>query len=298
MSARLAERTASPTTGQGPSGPSFALALGGGGARGFAHIHVIEALDELGIRPSIISGTSIGAIIGAGVASGMSGREIHDFAEYTLGQTAEVVSRIWRARPSSISEMIDGGVRIGQFNVERILRSFLPEAMPKTFAELKIPLRVTATDYYAHETVVLEEGDLALALAASSALPAVFRPIEHQGSLLIDGGFSDPVPFDLLHGRADIVIAVDVVGAPMPGPEKLPNAIDLTIGASQILMQQIVSMKLEKWRPQVLLRPPVAKFKVLDFLKIGNVLSESRPIREETKRAIDAALKELERKAV
>jgi NTE family protein len=298
MPARLADRTAVPGAGGNSSGPSFGLALGGGGARGLAHIHVIEALDELGIRPSIISGTSIGAIVGAGVASGMSGREIHEFAEESLGRTAEVLSRIWRARPASIAEMIDGGVRIGQFNVERILRSFLPDRIPATFADLEIPLRVAATDYYAHEPVLLEEGDLALALAASSALPAVFRPVQHRGRLLIDGGFSNPVPFDLLRDRADVVIAVDVIGAPLPGTEKLPNAIDLTIGASQILMHQVVSLKLETWRPRILLRPAVSKFKVLDFLKIGNILTESRAIREETKRAVEAALEEMERKTV
>ena len=151
MSTRLIDRDAVVASNGPPqSGPRIGLALGGGGARGLAHIHVIEALDELGIRPSIISGTSIGSIVGAGVASGMSGREIHQFAEETLGQRAEVLTRIWRSRPTSISELMDGGVRIGQFNIERIVRSFLPEAIPKTFAELKIPLRVTATDYYAH----------------------------------------------------------------------------------------------------------------------------------------------------
>lgn len=272
------------------SGPRIGVALGGGGARGLAHIHVIEALDELGIRPSIIAGTSIGSIVGAGVASGMSGRDIHHFAEETLGQTAEVLTRIWRSRPSSISELMDGGVRIGQFNIERILRSFLPEAIPKTFAELKIPLRVTATDYYAHEMVVLEEGDLALALAASSAIPAVFRPIQHEGRLLVDGGFTNPVPFDLLRDLADIVIAVDVVGAPVAESHKMPNTIDLTIGASQILMHQVVAMKMKEWRPDILLRPAVSRYKFLDFLKIASVLEGSRSIREETKHAVEAAI--------
>jgi len=296
MSTRLIDRDAVVASNGPPqSGPRIGLALGGGGARGLAHIHVIEALDELGIRPSIISGTSIGSIVGAGVASGMSGREIHQFAEETLGQRAEVLTRIWRSRPTSISELMDGGVRIGQFNIERIVRSFLPEAIPKTFAELKIPLRVTATDYYAHETLVLEEGDLALALAASSAIPAVFRPVQHEGRLLVDGGFSNPVPFDLLRDRADIVIAVDVVGAPVAENRKIPNTIDLTIGSSQILMHQVVALKMKEWRPHILLRPAVSRFKVLDFLKIASVLEGSRSIREETKLAVEAAIAQFEK---
>jgi NTE family protein len=293
MPARLADRNTTPAA--PASGPSLALALGGGGARGLAHIRVIEALDELGIRPTVISGTSIGAIIGAGVASGMSGRDIHEFAEETLGQTAEVLSRIWRARPSSISEMMDGGMRLGQFNVERILRSFLPRSLPVTFEELAIPLRVTATDYYAHETVVLEEGDLVHALAATSALPAIFRPVRHGGSLLVDGGFTNPVPFDLVRGRADIVVAVDVIGAPVQESDRLPSAIELSIGASQILMHQVVSLKMQEWRPRILLRPPVSKFKVLDFLKIASVLEETWSIKEETKRAVEAAMAEFEK---
>ena len=294
MPARLADRKNAPPKGREHSGPTVGVALGGGGARGLAHIHVIEALDEMGIRPTVMAGTSIGSIIGAGVAAGMSGRDIHEFAEETLGQKAEVLSRIWRARPSSISELVEGGVRLGQFNVERILRSFLPESIPGTFAELAIPLRVAATDYYAHETLVMEEGDLPRALAASSAIPAVFRPIQHRGRLLIDGGFSNPVPFDLLRDRADIVIAVDVVGAPVAESPKIPNTIDLSIGASQTVMQQVVALKLKEWRPHILLRPAVSRYKVLDFLKIANVLESSRSIREETKRAVEAAFEGIE----
>src|SRR3954471_24263186 len=84
------------------SGPSFAVAFGGGGARGLSHIHVIEVLDELGIRPTAIAGSSIGAIMGAGMAAGMSGKDIHAYARSVLSRRAEVVTRMWRARPGSI----------------------------------------------------------------------------------------------------------------------------------------------------------------------------------------------------
>ena len=106
--------------------PSFAIAFGGGGARGLAHIHVIEALDELGIRPVAIAGTSIGAIMGAGMAAGMTGKHIHDYARSILSRRAEVASRMWSARPGSLTEMV-GGLRVSQFNVERILHAFLPQ---------------------------------------------------------------------------------------------------------------------------------------------------------------------------
>ncbi|RUZ50975.1 patatin-like phospholipase family protein, partial [Mesorhizobium sp. M7A.F.Ca.US.007.01.1.1] len=84
--------------------PTFGIAFGGGGARGLAHIHVIEALDELGIKPVAIAGSSIGAIMGAGMASGMAGKDIHDYARSILGRRAEVASRMWRARPGTIAE--------------------------------------------------------------------------------------------------------------------------------------------------------------------------------------------------
>ena len=178
--------------------PTFAIAFGGGGARGLAHIHVIEALDELGIRPVSIAGSSIGAIMGAGMASGMTGREIHDYARSILMRRAEVASRMWRARPETLGEMVRGGLRVTQFNVERIVKAFLPEQVPDTFDALQIPLKVTATDFFGHHSTVFSSGDLNVALAASAAIPAVFRPVHHGGRLLIDGGIYNPCPFDLL----------------------------------------------------------------------------------------------------
>lgn len=275
--------------------PSFAVAFGGGGARGLAHIHIIETLDELGIRPAAISGSSIGAIMGAGMAAGMAGGDIRKHAAEVLAHRAEAVARMWRgARPDSLAGMISAGFRFGQFDVERILRAFLPAAIPERFEALAIPLCVTATDFYRHEETVFEAGDLYLALAASAAIPALFRPVMHDGHLLVDGGISNPVPFDLLEGRADIIIAVDVVGAPVNGPRGQPNAIDMMLGATQIMMQSITTLKLQRMRPQILLRPPVSHFRVLDFLKIEKVMAETESVRDELKYAIEAAIARFE----
>lgn len=271
-------------------GPSFAVAFGGGGARGLAHIHAIEALDELGIRPVAISGSSIGAIMGAGMAAGMRGRDIRDYARAILGKRSEVAARMWRARPSTFADTMAGGVRFAQFNVERILHAFLPHAIPARFEDLAIPLQVTATDFYAHREVVFDSGDLYVAMAASAAIPAVFRPVRHGECILIDGGITNPVPFDLLQGKADIVIAIDVVGSPGDGGKARPNSLDLVFGASQIMMQSIVALKLQRARPQILLRPPVSHFRVLDFLKIDRLMAETATVKDELKAAIDAAV--------
>lgn len=278
------------------SGPSFALALGGGGARGLAHIHVIETLDELGIRPRVIAGTSIGAIMGACMASGMTGADIRDHARAVLGRKAEVASRLWRSRPQSFAEMMEGGVRFGQFNLERILRSFLPAELPDTFEQLQIPLKVTGTDFFAHDLAVLETGDLRSALAGSSALPAIFRPVRREGRLLIDGGFYDPVPFDLVQDTADIVIAIDVVGYPAKETPKGPDTIDLLFGTSQIMMQSIVALNLTRCQPQILIRPPVSEFRVLDFMKMEMVMTATESIRDELKRSIETAVEAREAK--
>ncbi|MGB3830351.1 MAG: patatin-like phospholipase family protein [Mesorhizobium sp.] len=271
--------------------PTIGIALGGGGARGLAHIHVIETLDELGIRPATIAGSSIGAIMGAGMASGMTGREIRDYAYSILGTRTQVASRMWKARPGSLAEMLQGGLHVGQFNIERVLKAFLPPAVPETFAGLGIPLKVTATDYFGHKLAVFEEGDLHSALAASAALPAVFRPVVRDGRTLIDGGIYNPVPFDLIEHDADIVIAVDVVGAPSEVERRRPTSVDLMFGATQLMMQSIIANKLTQSRPDILIRPPVSRFRVLDFLKIDTVMAETASVKDELKRAIEEALK-------
>ncbi len=284
MTAPAAARVAKPE-----GGPTFAVAFGGGGARGLAHIHVIETLDELGIRPTAIAGSSIGAIMGAAMAAGMSGKDMHAYARSVLSRRSEVASRVWKSRPGSLGEMVEGGFRLGQFNIERILKAFLPAEIPADFAGLQIPLKVTATDFFGHGLAVLEEGNLHSALAASAAIPAVFRPVSRDGRTYIDGGIYNPVPFDLICDAADIVIAIDVVGAPVEGSKRL-TGIELVFGASQLMMLSIIEMKLRQMRPAVFLRPPVAGFRVLDFLKIDSVLAETVALKDELKRAIDEAV--------
>ncbi|AZO58252.1 MAG: patatin-like phospholipase family protein [Mesorhizobium sp.] len=272
--------------------PTFAVAFGGGGARGLAHIHAIEALDELGIKPVAIAGSSIGAIMGAGMAAGMRGAEIHEYSRLILGSRAEVAARMWRSRPGTIAEAMQGGIRVGQFNIERILKAFLPDAIPATFEELKIPLKVTATDYFGHKLAVFSQGDLQSALAASAAIPAVFRPVMRDDRLLIDGGIYNPVPFDLVEKDADIIIAIDVVGAPSDVERKHPTTVDLMYGATQLMMQSIIANKLRQHPPNILIRPAVSKYRVLDFLKIETLMADTVEIKDELKRAVEKAVAE------
>jgi len=274
----------------GASGPTVAIALGGGGARGLAHIHVIEVLDELGIRPVLIAGVSIGAIMGAAMAAGMTGREIREHTLATIGRPGQIMNRLWSLRPAGFSQMVAGGFRVGQFNLERVLKAFLPERLPETFEELPIPLKIIASDYYAQCECVCDSGLLLPAIAASAALPAVFRPVVLNGRVMIDGGLWNPVPFDHLAGKADITIGVDVVGKPLAGTAEVPNSIDSLYGATQLTMRSIVTLKLEKGAPDIFLQPEVGRFRVLDFVKAEEVLAASAGIRDELKRALDARL--------
>lgn len=275
------------------SGPTIALALGGGGARGLAHIHVIEALDELGLTPAAIAGSSIGAMMGAGVAAGMTGREIRDHARSILTSKAEVAARVWRAQKAPRSNFLQGGwPQLGSLNAERVLREFLPDCIPQTFEQLKIPLRVAGTDYYGHRLAVFSSGDLISAIAASIALPAVFRPVVRDGLTLVDGSVYNPVPYDLLQGAADIIIAIDVVGMPHGGAGNTPSTVDVLFGAAQLMMRSIINAKLEISRPDIFLRPPVGRIRVLDFLKIETIMQETAPIKNELKRALDKVITE------
>ena len=270
-----------------PSSPTVAVAFGGGGARGLAHIHVIEALDEMGIRPVMLAGSSIGAIMGAAMASGMSGQEIRDYVLSTFSRGSAVLNRLWSLRPATLRDAMRANWRFGQFDLEPILTAFLPQQVPARFEDLGLPLSIHVTDYYGQCGKAVTEGPLLPALAASAALPALFKPVTMDGRVMIDGGFFEPVPYRHLLGRADIVIGVDVVGAPEGDGTHVPSRMDSLFGASQLMMQAVISMQLQLGPPQIFLRPAVGRFRVLDFLKAREVLEATAPVKEQLKRALE-----------
>ena len=267
--------------------PTVAVAFGGGGARGLSHIHIIETLDELGIRPVAISGSSMGAIMGAGMAAGMSGAEIREHALETVGNKTAVVARIWGLRPATVRDAVAKGIRIGQFNLERILKAFLPSELPARFEDLLVPMKVITTDYYGQHEVIIEQGELFPALAASSAIPAVFMPVRLRGRVMIDGGISNPVPYECLMDLADIVIGIDVVGAPEGDGTHIPNRMESIFGSGQLMMQTAITLKLKLRAPHIFLRPTVGRTGVMDFLKAREVLAMSVGVKDDLKFALD-----------
>lgn len=272
-----------------PSTPRIGLALGGGGARGLAHVHVLEALDELGVTPAAITGCSIGAIVGAGRAAGMSGAEIRGVLAATFRDAGAVWGKLWQLRPKSIGDLFSAG--LVQFDPERVLELFLPESLPADFSGLEIPFAVVAADYYGVREIEISTGPLRRAIAASIAMPVVFRPVEIDGVTMIDGGVVNPLPFDRLPADVDLVVACDVVGGPVRnGDRAYPSARESIFGAAQILMQSVTAEKLKTRRPDILVRPPVDHFRVLDFLKAAAILKSTASVKEEVKQAVAAAL--------
>ncbi len=269
----------------------IALVLGGGGARGLAHIHVLQAFDDLGLKPCLIAGTSIGALIGAGYAAGMPADEVRKHTLASLGKRAEVMARLWRLRPESLASVISGGFpKFGEFNAQKIMRAFLPHEIPETFEELAIPLKITATDFYEGSLCVLETGELFPAIAASAALPVIFKPEVIDGKVLVDGGLSNPVPFDLVSAPGRLVVAVDVVGMPRRKQREVPTRLDAAFGASQLMMQTMTRMKLEHHRPDLFIQPPVSDFRVLDFLRADHILKATAHTRHETREGLERML--------
>jgi NTE family protein len=282
-----------------PSNFSIGLAFGGGTSRGLAHIVAVEALDELGLKPAILAGTSIGSIMGAACASGMRGQDMRQFVEGLFGSRRELLRRLAQRGLSTIAEIWNPRTP-ALINLEGVLGALLPKDIPGTFEALQVPLSVVATDFYGQREVVVAEGPLIPALAASAAIPAVFKPVRYQGRVLIDGGFVNPVPFDLLVGRANIVIGVDVSGEiTLPdgaGDTHMPSSLEASIGAFHITLRSIVREKLKRQVPDILIRARVGAFAAFDFYRYKEILAASEPIKDELKRGLDRRLAEIARR--
>jgi NTE family protein len=270
--------------------PSIAVALGGGSARGLAHIVVLEALDELGVKPAAIAGTSMGALCGAFYAAGVPAAEIRagflkdlasriGFMRRYAGRVASGLPALWRLRRPSVIDTVT------------LFEMLLPDILRCDFAALKIPFMAIAADLGTNEQVVLARGPLIPAIAASCALPAWARPVVIEGRVLIDGGYVNPVPFDVVMDKADITIAVDVTGDPSRTTAAgMPRASAARWGAVQMLFHAVIREKLAARPPAILIRPDVGGFGSAAFFKIGDILAAAEPSREELKRKLSQCL--------
>jgi NTE family protein len=271
------------------------LALGGGGARGIAHLLMLEVFDELGVRPKVIAGTSIGALFGAAYASGLSARLIRAHTEEVLSQRFGFARSLLAARSEPVLRLLNIlPVRSSLLSPELLLDQVLPSRLAPDFARLAIPFKVVATDFYAQEQVVIDAGDLRPAVAASIALPALFTPVKREHRLLMDGGLVNPLPFDVVEGEADLTVAIDVTGASSAsGRRAHPTILAALVSASQILQRSIVREKLKANRPDVYIDVDVDQFHVLEFHRFKEVLAAAQPAKEQLRRQLDRVLASL-----
>ncbi len=256
------------------------LALGGGGARGLAHIHVLETLDELGIRPYAVSGTSIGSILGALYASGLSGSAIRQLVDRLLLRKVEKLADVFiRKDLLKWVELIDPSFHRGSLIKGEKFVHFLADSMACTaFEELQIPLSISATDYTTGSETVFRSGDLLSAVRASIAIPGVFAPVEHQGKLLVDGGLVNPLPYSLLPEKCDLIIAVDVTGS-LKKPFKRPDFFDATLGSFDIVQSALIAEQIRRDPPDIYLKPDLQGIRILEFNKADEIFEQSASIR-------------------
>ena len=272
--------------------PSIGLALGGGGARGLAHILMLEAFDELGIKPKIIAGTSIGAIFGAAYASGLSGREIRAHTEEVLSQRFSLMRDLFAARAQPMQRRLNlFSAPSAMFNADALLDLVMPKGTKATFAELEIPLKIVASDFYEQEPTIFSDGPLLSAVAASMALPAVFEPVIVNGRAMIDGGLTNPLPFDLLSAECDLVVAIDVSGAPVPNAKRdYPSALEALFASAFLFERSIVREKLKSAQPDILINAGTGQYQALEFLKYVEILAAAEPAKERLKAQLDRVL--------
>ncbi|MDM7915510.1 MAG: patatin-like phospholipase family protein [Candidatus Eisenbacteria bacterium] len=271
--------------------PRLGLALGGGGARGLSHIPVLELLDELRLRPSIIAGTSMGALIGALYASGVPGRRIREMVEEHLFSHARGKRARFKEgteRLKWIGPLVPDLRHGGMIKPDRFLRQLFGGITSSRFEDLEIPLVVVAADFWSGEEVILREGPLLPAIRASIALPGVFPPHLLRGRVLVDGGLVDVLPYDCLAGSCDVTVAVDVGREMQPGRMDLPNVLESILGAFDVMQSAALERRLATRPPDILVSVRMSGIRILDFGKAEMVFLRARPAVEELRRRLAA----------
>jgi len=246
------------------------LALGGGGARGAAHVGVLKVLHENGIIPDVIGGTSAGALIGAMYAATKDPEWINKrFKEFLSSEAYEEmgVSRLQSDQnPESVIGQVTKFVqnrlvfamaltRTSIIKKDRLTKAFDYLIPVKTFEELKIPLNVYATDLHSGETICYNSGDLIDAVTQSGSIPGFVEPTTSEDKLIVDAGVSAPLPVCELKDKADYIIGIDISRGAPKEPMKKVNIIEIINRAERITSQYYTNLLSQ--RADFLIRPDV-----------------------------------------
>ena len=236
------------------------LALSGGGARGLAHIGVLKVLEQEGISVDLLAGTSMGGVIAAGYAAGLT----PDFLEQEALRMASLRRLLALADPTL--------PRSGLFEGQKVRQYLLGHLGNRTFDDLRLPLALVAVDLNSGREVILREGRVVDAVRATIALPGVFTPVERDGQLLVDGGLLNNLPADVVRQMgADVVIAVNTAtedkGAVFSLVEAshrrryvsngLVDTLEVPWRSVSVMMAEINRRRLAEARPEVIVRPAI-----------------------------------------
>ncbi len=233
--------------------PKIGLALGSGGARGFAHLGIIKILKEENIPIDLIAGSSMGALVGAFYGAGQDINKLYKLAnafkrKYYLDFTVPKMGFIAGNR------------------VRELIRIFTKD---KTIEELDIPVSIVATDLLKGERVVFNKGSIAKAVRASIAIPGIFVPEKVNGRLLVDGGVVDKVPISVVKEMgADIIIAVDVSSVKIS--EEITTIYDVILQSIDIMQNEIVKYK--ELDVDIMIRPLVTQYSSRAFTNIDDII--------------------------
>lgn len=276
------------------SSPRIGLALGGGAARGLAHIPMLEVFDEMGIKPAVIAGCSFGALIGAAYASGIPAKEIGDHARHILAnrvQAAKYLFGVKRARigdllkrKSFTSLLVDG---------EQLTGFIFPEGVATRVEDTQIPLKIVTTDFLERREHIISSGPMCQAVAASIAIPGLISAPTIDGRLYVDGGITNPVPFDHVRVGTDLVVAIDVTGRQREPRRGHHSNMELAIGSMLIMFHQIAVLRRQQNPPDVYINPPIEGFLANDFFRMGEMIEAASKAKDELKRALEMRIERI-----
>jgi NTE family protein len=264
------------------------IALGGGGARGFAHLGILLVLEEYGIPIDVVAGTSMGAAVGCAKALGIS---LHKLTQILGSLDLNVVLQISESTLREMQRAIGRGMveyvrgpnwkeaASGSDSLQRLIHLFRLLTGNRGFSDILLPFAAVAADVETGQEVVITEGNLAQAVAASAAIPGVFAPVFHDGHYLIDGGVLNKVPVDaVIDLGAEAVIAVDA-GAPVS--RDLRTSLDVLLQSQRIASAHLTTLQLERARRRVegrllVLRPAVEDITMLSFERLPEAVEAGK----------------------
>ena len=280
--------------------PKIGFVLGAGSARGWAHIGVLRALSEAGIKPDLIAGCSVGALVGAAFAAG----RLDQLEAWALALD-------WKR----LLKLMDFGLRGGLIKGKRVREVFREQFVEREFSELQVPFAAVATDLHSGQEIWLREGRVSTAIGASIAVPGLFQPVPYEGRYLVDGSVVNPIPVSLCRAMgADIVLAVDLgsdlvgryareddraptqtaprgfmsrflprynrdnrASEPQAEPESMPpSLLETLMGSINIMQLRIARSRLAGEPPDALLTPRLGHLGLLDYHRAEFAIAEGR----------------------